>query len=137
MNLHISSLKASSNFFSNTHHIKPSGWTFSTSVSKILGACSHLSGSHKSELKIRKTGKNNAIQRAKIKDFSFSSQQRRKKYTETRKSVKLVNRLLLQGRGSGTSVILQWDKHQGLFFIGNKRPKPWAHLSFFGSHNFN
>lgn len=111
MNFHIRSLKATFNLFftRKTLHVKPRGGTRSSSVSKTLGPCCRLSGSHKRESKSRKTGKN-AIRSAKNKDF-FSSQQKRKKYIETRKEVKVVNRLLLQGRGGGTSVILQGDKH--------------------------
>lgn len=138
MNFHIRSLKATFNLFftRKTLHVKPRGGTRSSSVSKTFGPCCRLSGSHKRESKSRKTGKNNAIRSAKNKDF-FSSQQKRKKYIETRKEVKVVNRLLLQGRGGGTSVILQGDKHQGLSFIWNKRPRPWTHATFFGLLNFN
>lgn len=109
------------------HHLRARLWDHAVSFQ------AHI----KVNLKIAKQEKTNVIRRAKNKDFSFYSQQRRKKYIETRKEVEVINRLLLQGRGSGTSVILQGDKHQELFFIGNKRPSPWTHLSFFGPFSFN
>jgi len=79
MNLHISSLKATSNRFSysNVLPVKLCSWTCSSSsVNKTLGPCSQLSGLHKGELISKRTkGKMLTGKRAKKKVLLFTAKE--------------------------------------------------------------